>query len=155
MKNYYDKGGISVQDILRAKLTREEYIGWCKGNILKYTMRAKYKDDEAQDLKKAADYMKWLNECMNGSNDNDKADADNAKADVKHHKRKENTRCLTCPYRFIPRNKYPCDACESNDANIEVSCSTCLYEYCREFDYPCSECDPHTCNKYEPKKAGV
>lgn len=61
--SYYDVGGISVNDVIRAKLTPEEYAGWCKGNILKYTMRAKYKEDEQKDLKKAADYMRWLIEC--------------------------------------------------------------------------------------------
>lgn len=58
--SYYDVGGISVNDVIRAKLTLEEYAGWCKGNILKYTMRAKYKEHEQKDLKKAADYMRWL-----------------------------------------------------------------------------------------------
>ena len=64
--SYYDIGGISVNDVIRAKLTPEEYAGWCKGNILKYTMRAKYKEDEQKDLKKAADYMRWLIESKEG-----------------------------------------------------------------------------------------
>ena len=64
--SYYDVGGISVNDVIRAKLTPEEYAGWCKGNILKYTMRAKYKEDEQKDLKKAADYMRWLIESKEG-----------------------------------------------------------------------------------------
>ena len=66
---YYDVGGISVNDVIRAKLTPEEYAGWCKGNILKYTMRAKYKEDEQKDLKKAADYMRWLIESKEGKDD--------------------------------------------------------------------------------------
>lgn len=67
--SYYDIGGISVNDVIRAKLTPEEYAGWCKGNILKYTMRAKYKEDEQKDLKKAADYMRWLIESKEGKDD--------------------------------------------------------------------------------------
>ena len=67
--SYYDIGGISVNDVIRAKLTPEEYAGWCKGNILKYTMRAKYKENENKDLKKAADYMRWLIECKNVENE--------------------------------------------------------------------------------------
>ena len=66
---YYDVGGISVNDVIRAKLTPEEYAGWCKGNILKYTMRAKYKEDEQKDLKKAADYMRWLIESKESQDD--------------------------------------------------------------------------------------
>lgn len=67
--SYYDVGGISVNDVIRAKLTPEEYAGWCKGNILKYTMRAKYKEDEQKDLKKAADYMRWLIESKESQDD--------------------------------------------------------------------------------------
>lgn len=40
-------------DVIRAYLTPEEFAGFCKGNILKYRLRAGEKGDAAQDLAKA------------------------------------------------------------------------------------------------------
>lgn len=40
-------------DVIRAALTPEEFIGFCKGNTLKYRLRAGAKGDASQDLKKA------------------------------------------------------------------------------------------------------
>ena len=38
-------------------ITRHETF--CLGNVIKYCMRAKYKGNEIQDLKKAAQYLQW------------------------------------------------------------------------------------------------
>lgn len=46
-------------DVLRAALTPEEFKGFCKGNALKYLIRAGKKDNELQDLKKAGVYIGW------------------------------------------------------------------------------------------------
>ena len=61
---HYTVGGYEAIDVLRAKLTRSEYIGYCKGNILKYLMRANYKGHHDQDLKKAAWYMRELEDAI-------------------------------------------------------------------------------------------
>lgn len=60
--SYYDKGGISVVDIWRAKLSVVEYRGLCKGNVMKYLMRAGSKPHQPAivDLKKARDYLNDL-----------------------------------------------------------------------------------------------
>lgn len=57
--DHYKKGGLEVVDIWRAKLTPEEFKGACKANILKYVLRADYKN-HLEDLKKAAVYLQWL-----------------------------------------------------------------------------------------------
>lgn len=62
--DHYKTGGIETFDILKAKLTTEELIGFCKGNVLKYTLRANFKGDSHTDLKKAKWYMDKLNELM-------------------------------------------------------------------------------------------
>ena len=51
--------GLNIEsiDVLRAALTPEEFKGFCKGNALKYLIRAGKKDDELQDLKKAGVLM--------------------------------------------------------------------------------------------------
>ena len=48
-------------DIIRATLTADEYIGYCKGNALKYRLRAGLKGDNAiEDLAKANWYRDQL-----------------------------------------------------------------------------------------------
>ena len=58
--NYYDAGGIATIDIIKAKLTSEEYRGFLKGNALKYLCRANFKGAAKSDYEKAAKYMDWL-----------------------------------------------------------------------------------------------
>ena len=54
--------GLDIEsvDVIRATLTEEEFKGWCKGNALKYLLRAGKKDDEIQDLAKAGVYINWV-----------------------------------------------------------------------------------------------
>lgn len=58
--NHYTVGGLEVKEILKAKLTPEEYRGYCKGNIIKYLMRAEHKGNPVQDYAKANQYSQWL-----------------------------------------------------------------------------------------------
>ncbi len=57
---YYDAGGIETLDVIRAKLTRDEYRGYLMGCALKYLCRAAYKGDRTRDVEKAANYTRWL-----------------------------------------------------------------------------------------------
>jgi hypothetical protein len=57
---HYTAGGIEVIDIIEAKLTKEEYIGYLKGNIIKYTLRSSFKGNLVQDMEKADVYKNWL-----------------------------------------------------------------------------------------------
>lgn len=60
---YYDAGGISTLDYIKAKLTPEQYEGFLLGNVLKYTSRYRLKGG-INDLKKAQDYLAWLIEFL-------------------------------------------------------------------------------------------
>jgi hypothetical protein len=62
--DHYTVGGYEAIDVIRSKLTTEEYIGYCKGNILKYTMRANYKGHHDEDLRKAAYYIKEIEDAI-------------------------------------------------------------------------------------------
>ena len=64
--NYYDAGGIEVQTYIKAKLTREEYIGFCLGNVLKYSSRMMHKDPQnpLRDAEKADYYLNWLRQAL-------------------------------------------------------------------------------------------
>ena len=57
---HYTVGGYEAKDVMKAKLTPEEWRGACKANVLKYLMRANYKSKHDQDIEKAAWYMKEL-----------------------------------------------------------------------------------------------
>lgn len=64
--SYYEVGGIQVKDIWKSKLSYEEYKGLLKGNVIKYILRAGYKnkDSELQDYKKCLEYLTWLVELV-------------------------------------------------------------------------------------------
>ena len=57
---YYDAGGIETLDIVRAKLTREQYIGFLLGTSLVYQCRMMHKGQSLSDARKAANYATWL-----------------------------------------------------------------------------------------------
>ena len=57
---HYTVGGHEAIDVIRAKLTPEEYRGYLKGNILKYVMRSNYKGQHDADCKKGAWYSEEL-----------------------------------------------------------------------------------------------
>lgn len=63
---HYTHGGIETIDYIKAKLTREEYIGYLRGNIFKYTSRLGKKDDMEQDVGKLAWYSQELKKFLNG-----------------------------------------------------------------------------------------
>lgn len=61
-------GKIECIDYLRDKLTKEEFTGFCMGNVLKYSSRWRKKDG-LQDLKKAKVYLEWAIENEEESHD--------------------------------------------------------------------------------------
>lgn len=52
--------GTEAIDVIKASLTTEEFRGYCKGNVLKYRLRAGKKDKLEQDIAKAETYAKML-----------------------------------------------------------------------------------------------
>ena len=56
---HYNKHGIECIQAIRATLTDEEFRGYCKGNVLKYTWREAYKNKD-EDLQKAQWYLNKL-----------------------------------------------------------------------------------------------
>ncbi len=61
---YYDAGGIQTIDIIKAKLTPEQYQGYLLGNAIKYMTRINHKtpDNKSRDAEKAANYAKLFNQ---------------------------------------------------------------------------------------------
>ena len=61
--NYYDKhydGAIQPIELMQLILTPEEFKGFLKGNIIKYTMRCGKKDDPEKEFTKIRRYKQWL-----------------------------------------------------------------------------------------------
>jgi hypothetical protein len=54
--NHYNDGSIECIDAIQAALTEEEFIGFCKGNAMKYIWREQLKGG-MEDLQKAAWYL--------------------------------------------------------------------------------------------------
>jgi hypothetical protein len=60
---HYNKGGIECIDAIEAMLTHEEFVGYLRGNSLKYRWRFRYKNG-IQDLEKAEWYENKLMETL-------------------------------------------------------------------------------------------
>ena len=60
---HYNKGAIECIDAIEAMLTHEEYVGYLRGNSLKYRWRFRYKNG-IQDLEKAEWYEQRLMEIL-------------------------------------------------------------------------------------------
>jgi len=59
--NHYKDMPVQPWAVMQAVLTREEFLGFLKGNIIKYSMRAGRKDG-SDDAGKARHYMQKLDE---------------------------------------------------------------------------------------------
>jgi len=58
--DHYKAGGIEAIDYNQAKLSPEEFAGYCRGNALKYISRAGRKDAVGQEIRKAIWYLeRW------------------------------------------------------------------------------------------------
>lgn len=55
--DHYTQGRIECIDAIRSALTAEEFRGFCKGSIIKYVWRERYKGGD-EDIRKLAEYAK-------------------------------------------------------------------------------------------------
>lgn len=60
--SHYKDMAIQPIEVMRAVLTPEEYRGFLKGNIIKYSMRAGKKAGASDDAEKAKHYREFLQE---------------------------------------------------------------------------------------------
>jgi hypothetical protein len=57
---HYGQGKIEAIDYIEDSLTKEEFIGYLRGNIAKYMHRWRWKGKPEEDLKKASWYLNRL-----------------------------------------------------------------------------------------------
>lgn len=62
--NHYKEMPVQPWAVMEAVLTREEFVGFLKGNVIKYSMRAGRKEG-SDDAGKAKHYLMKLNEVSN------------------------------------------------------------------------------------------
>ena len=67
--SHYTNGGIECIEAIKASMSHEEYLGYLKGNIIKYVWRYRLKNG-AEDLAKAGVYLGWLENEIRGKEDN-------------------------------------------------------------------------------------
>lgn len=60
--NYSVMAGLEPIEVMQAALTPEEFVGFLKGNVIKYSMRARHKQGKSakKDIAKAKRYAEWL-----------------------------------------------------------------------------------------------
>jgi hypothetical protein len=58
--NYYDAGEIETIDVIKAKLTLEQYTGYLLGNAIKYACRLNFKGSAKRDSEKLKNYSRWV-----------------------------------------------------------------------------------------------
>lgn len=59
-KHYQLEDGTEVIEHIKSLLGREQFLGYCKGNVIKYVARAGEKDSAKQDLEKAKTYIDFM-----------------------------------------------------------------------------------------------
>jgi hypothetical protein len=62
--SHYIDMPIQPWDVMECVMSEQEFIGFLKGNIIKYSMRAGHKGDAKLDLEKAKHYKQKLTEVL-------------------------------------------------------------------------------------------
>lgn len=65
---HYKDMAMQPWDVMQSVLTHDEFVGFLKGNIIKYSMRQGRKDGANDDADKAIHYAEKLDEVMRRAN---------------------------------------------------------------------------------------
>ena len=65
-QKHYQFARVQPVEILQMYLSSEEFQGFLRGNALKYLLRVGHKDEPGKELDKAAQYIKWLRQAVDG-----------------------------------------------------------------------------------------
>lgn len=63
--SHYKDMPVEPLEVMRQVMTKDEYRGFLKGNIIKYAMRAGQKSGSDKDAEKAQHYIEFLTEIDN------------------------------------------------------------------------------------------
>lgn len=76
---HYTAGNIECIEAIKESMTHRAFMGYCKGNVIKYLWRYENKNNPLEDLKKARWYIEKMIDCTAGKRLKEKADI---KADI-------------------------------------------------------------------------
>lgn len=149
---YYDVGGIETIDIVRAKLTDEQFTGYLLGTLLVYSCRLNWKGvtagERARDAQKMGYYARWLREHLDaGVRDVDAAiEKHRAMLDEQFQVdgEDEGPKCVQCgctELRACVADGKPCGWVWVNYLTGEGLCTACQEKDAAE---PCG-CPPDGC----------
>ena len=62
--DHYKNMAIQPWDLMELLMSRDEFIGYLKGNVIKYTLRAGHKLNSSDDAQKALHYKQKLEEVI-------------------------------------------------------------------------------------------
>lgn len=65
--SHYNSGAVECIDAIEAAMTVEEFVGYLRGQMIKYVWRAGKKDDARQDIEKALWYGRRLSSLLEGA----------------------------------------------------------------------------------------
>lgn len=80
-KHYRLEGINEVLDVIRYALSEEEYLGFLKGNVIKYVLRAPYKGELEQDWAKASYYADLVKKSSDRISDEEKSNEEDFEAE--------------------------------------------------------------------------
>lgn len=60
--SHYTQGGIECIEAIKASMTHAEFLGYLKGNVMKYLWRYENKNNPQEDIEKAIWYLTRLKE---------------------------------------------------------------------------------------------
>lgn len=66
---HYNYGEVECIEAIRACMSRDGFQDFCRGTVIKYLWRYRFKGEPLADLKKARDYLNWMIESVE-RNDN-------------------------------------------------------------------------------------
>lgn len=58
--DHYKGQGVECIDAIKASMSCDEFLGYLRGNVMKYTWRMRQKGDPAENARKAAWYLDRL-----------------------------------------------------------------------------------------------
>lgn len=70
--SHYTTGGIECIKAIEASMSPEGFQDYCKGNVIKYTWRHRFKNG-LEDLKKARVYLNWMIESIEKEQENNES----------------------------------------------------------------------------------
>lgn len=64
--SHYEKSSMQPLEVMQRLMSKEQFLGFLLGNVIKYTMRADFKNQKESDLRKAKTYYYWYTLALQG-----------------------------------------------------------------------------------------